>query len=65
MERMLHSVLTSRVLLHIRAQTEDNLGWSDELTDLIPMTFERNEVECSGREHNTRREQITVPSPYS
>jgi hypothetical protein len=34
MERMAHSVLTSRVVLHIRAQAGDNPGRSDGLTEL-------------------------------
>jgi hypothetical protein len=33
-ERMVHSMLTSRVLLHIRAQAGDNPVWSDGLTEL-------------------------------
>jgi hypothetical protein len=33
-ERMVHSMLTSRVLLQIRAQAGDNAAWSDGLTGL-------------------------------
>ncbi|KIM35953.1 hypothetical protein M413DRAFT_32088 [Hebeloma cylindrosporum] len=33
-ERVVHSMLTSRVLLHIRAQAGDNVVWSDGLTEL-------------------------------
>ena len=38
-ERMVHSMLTSRVL-HIRASAEDNTAWSDGLTELstIPLS---------------------------
>jgi hypothetical protein len=31
---MAHSIFTSRVLLHIRAQAGDNPVWSDGLTEL-------------------------------
>jgi hypothetical protein len=34
MELMLHSILTSRVVLHIRAWTEATPAWSDGLTEL-------------------------------
>ena len=37
--RMLHSILTSRVLLHIRAQAEDSPVWSDGLTELNTIRF--------------------------
>jgi len=33
-ERMVHSILTSRVVLHIRAKAGDDPVWSDGLTDL-------------------------------
>ena len=33
-ERMVHSMLTSRVLLQIRAQAGDDAAWSDGLTGL-------------------------------
>ena len=36
---MLHSMLTSRVLLHIRAQGGDNPVWSDGLTELSTIRF--------------------------
>jgi len=38
---MVHSILTSRVLLHIRAldQGEDNPVWSDGLTELSTVRF--------------------------
>ena len=38
-ERMAHSILTSRVLLHIRAHAGDNPVWSDGLTDLNTIRF--------------------------
>jgi len=34
MERVLHSMLTSRVVLHMRAQAGDNLVHSEQLTDI-------------------------------
>ena len=39
-EIMVYSMLTSRVLLHIRASAEDNTAWSDGLTELstIPLS---------------------------
>ena len=33
-ERVVHTMLTSRVLLHIRAQAGDDPVWSDGLTEL-------------------------------
>ena len=36
---MVHSILTSRVLLHIRAQAGNNPVWSDGLTDLTTIDF--------------------------
>jgi hypothetical protein len=38
MERVVHSMLTSRVLLQIRAQAGDNAAWSDRLTELSTMS---------------------------
>ena len=38
-ERMVHVVLTSRVLLHIRSQAGDNPVWSDGLTELNTICF--------------------------
>jgi len=38
-ERMVHSMLTSRVLLQIRASTGDNAARSDELTELSIIHF--------------------------
>lgn len=34
MELALHAILTSRVVLHIRAWTEETPVWSDGLTEL-------------------------------
>jgi hypothetical protein len=39
MERMLHSMLTSRVLLHIRAQSGDSCVRSDGLVELNTIRF--------------------------
>ena len=39
MEGSVHSMLTSRVILHIRAQAADNLGRSDGLTELNTIRF--------------------------
>jgi len=36
---MAHTILTSRVLLHIRAQAGDNPVWSDRLTELNTIRF--------------------------
>jgi len=36
---MAHTILTSRVLLHIRAQAGDNPVWSDGLTELNTICF--------------------------
>jgi hypothetical protein len=38
-ERMVHSILTSRVVLHIRAQAEDKPVWSDGLTEMNTIHF--------------------------
>ncbi|KIM35818.1 hypothetical protein M413DRAFT_325366 [Hebeloma cylindrosporum] len=38
-ERMLHSILTSRVILHIRAQAVENPAWSDGLTELSTISI--------------------------
>jgi len=38
-ERMLHSVLTSRVVLNIRAQAADDADWSVGQTDLNTIRF--------------------------
>ena len=38
-ERMIHSILASRVLLHIRAHAGNNPAWSDGLTDLNTIHF--------------------------
>jgi hypothetical protein len=38
-QRMVHSVLTSRVLLHIREQAGENPVWSDGLTELSTIRF--------------------------
>jgi len=45
---MVHSTLTSRVLLQIRAQAEDSLVWSDGLTDLNTIRFHDSDVDSSG-----------------
>ena len=42
-ERMVHSMLTSRVLLQIRAQAGDNAISSDGLTKLSQFTFHDSE----------------------
>jgi len=49
LQRVLHSMLTSRVLLHIRAQAEDNLGSSAGPTDLAQITFHHSENECNSQ----------------
>ena len=36
---MVHTILTSRVILHIRARAGDNPGWSDGLTELNTINF--------------------------
>jgi hypothetical protein len=36
---MVHTILTSRVILHIRAQAGDNPVWSDGLTELNTVHF--------------------------
>ena len=41
--RMLHSMLTSRVLLQIRAHAGDNAAWSDGVTELSMLTFHDGE----------------------
>ena len=43
MERVLHSILASRVLLHIRAQAGDNPGSVDGLTKLTQIKFRETE----------------------
>ena len=40
---MAHSMLTSRVILHIRAQAGDNPGRSDGLTELNQFIFHDSE----------------------
>jgi hypothetical protein len=39
MHLMLHALLTSRVILHIRAQAGSSPVWSDGLTDLNTIHF--------------------------
>jgi len=41
-ERLVHSMLTSRVLLHIRAQAGDNTGW-DGLVKSSKLVFHDGE----------------------
>ena len=47
-ERMVHSTLTSRVLLHIRAQAGDSPVCSDGVTDLNTIRFHNSGVDSSG-----------------
>jgi hypothetical protein len=47
-ERVLHSILASRVLLHIRAQAGTNPGWGDGLTELTQINFHCSETESNG-----------------
>jgi hypothetical protein len=44
---MVHSTLTSRVILHIRAQAGDN-PVSDGVTDLNTIRFHDSDVDSSG-----------------
>ena len=39
---MAHSILTSRVLLHIRAQAGDSPVWSDGLSELNTIHFHQS-----------------------
>jgi len=39
---MVHVVLTSRVVLHIRAQAGDSPVWSDGLTELNTIRFHQS-----------------------
>jgi hypothetical protein len=39
---MAHSIFTSRVLLHIRAQAGDSPVWSDGLTELNTIRFHQS-----------------------
>ena len=45
---MLHALLTSRVVLHIRAQARDGPVWSDGLTDLNTIHFHGSGTDSSG-----------------
>jgi hypothetical protein len=47
MERLVHATLTSRVILHIRAQEGDNSVCSDGLTDLGTIRFHDNDTDCT------------------
>jgi hypothetical protein len=40
-------MLTSRVLLHIRAQAGDSSVWSDGLTDLNTIRFRDSDIDSS------------------
>ena len=44
-ERLVHAMLTSRVILHIRAQEGDNFVLSDELRNLGTMRFHDSDTD--------------------
>ena len=42
---MVHALLTSRVVLHIRAEAGDSPVWSDGLTDLNTIRFHESGID--------------------
>ena len=61
MERVLHSILASRVLLHIRAQAGDNPGSVDGLTELTQINFCENEFNSQAQTKVSTTNVVSLP----